>query len=114
MPANDYRLVTRWRLPGTPDQISDLLGDEDTLIRSWPSLYKTARVAKTGDERGGGKVMRVETRGHLPYTRPWASGVAESGHPYGYSIDAWGAMIGAGGWTFEPAGGNTRVTYDWQ
>ena len=114
MPANNYQFVTRWRLPGTVEQVADLLGDTDTLVRIWPSLYSGATVVKPGDERGVGRVLRVETRGHLPYTLHWSFRVTESRHPYGYSIDAWGDMVGHGVWTFEPDGDATRVTYDWR
>src|SRR4051794_21763317 len=48
MPANDYRFVTKWRLPGTVEQVSDVIGDTDTLIRVWPSLYSTATVIEPG------------------------------------------------------------------
>jgi hypothetical protein len=114
MPANTYRFVTRWRLPGTAEQISDLLGDTDTLIRIWPSLYSTATVLEPGDEHGVGKLLRIETKGHLPYTLRWSFRVTESRYPYGYSIDAWGDMVGSGVWTLEPDGDTTHVTYDWR
>lgn len=114
MPANDYQFVTRWRLPGTVEEVSDLLGDTDILRRIWPSLYSGATVVKPGDEHGVGKVLRLETRGHLPYTLRWSFRVIESRHPYGYTIEAWGDMVGRGIWTFEPDGDSTRVTYDWR
>jgi hypothetical protein len=114
MPANEYLFVTRWRLPGTVEQVSDLLGDTDTLTRVWPSLYSWAWVLNPGDERGVGKELLVETRGHLPYTLRWAFRVTESRHPYGYSIEAWGDMVGSGVWTLEPDGDATRVTYEWR
>jgi hypothetical protein len=114
MPANDYQFITRWRLPGTVEQISDLLGDTDTLVRIWPSLYSGVTVVEPGGEHGVGKVLNVETRGHLPYTLRWSFRIVESRHPYGYSIEAWGDMVGRGVWTFEPDGDSTRVTYDWR
>jgi hypothetical protein len=114
MPANDYRFVTRWRLPGTPEQVSDLLGDTDALLRVWPSLYSSAVVVEPGDERGVGRVIRVETKGHLPYTLRWSLRVTESRHPYGYAIEAWGDMVGSGVWTLRPDGAETRATYDWR
>ena len=114
MPANDYQFVTRWRLPATVEQVTDLLDDTETLIRIWPSLYTRATVAEPGGEHGVGRVMMVETKGHLPYTLRWSFRVTESRHPYGYSIEAWGDMVGRGVWTFEPDGDATRVTYDWR
>jgi hypothetical protein len=114
MPANDYQFVTRWRLPGTPEQISELLGDTETIVRIWPSLYTRATVVEAGGEHGVGRVVNVETRGHLPYILRWSFRIAESRHPYGYSIEAWGDMVGTGAWTFEPDGDTTRVTYVWR
>lgn len=114
MPANDYQFVTRWRLPGTVEQVSDVLGDTETLMRIWPSLYTRATVAEPGGEHGVGKVLNVETKGHLPYTLRWSFRITESRHPHGYSIEAWGDMVGHGVWTLEPDGDGTRVTYEWR
>jgi len=114
MPANEYQFVTRWRLPGTPEQVSDLLGDTETICRIWPSLYTRARVVEPGGEHGLGRVLRVETRGHLPYTLRWSYRIAESRHPNGYTIEAWGDMVGTGVWAFQPDGDATRVTYLWR
>jgi Polyketide cyclase / dehydrase and lipid transport len=114
MPADEYQFVTQWRLPGTPEQVSDLLDDTDTLIRIWPSLYTRATVVEPGGENGIGRVLTVETRGHLPYTLRWSFRVTKSRHPYGYSIEAWGDMVGRGVWTFERDGDATWVTYDWR
>jgi Polyketide cyclase / dehydrase and lipid transport len=114
MPANGYQFVTHWWLSGTPEQVSDLLNDTDTLIRIWPSLYKRATVVEPGGENGIGRVLSVETRGHLPYTLRWSFRLTESRHPYGYSIEAWGDMVGRGVWTFERDNDTTRVTYDWR
>jgi hypothetical protein len=114
MPANDYQFVTRWRLPGSPEQVSDLLGDTETVSRIWPSLYTRARVVEPGDEHGLGRVVQVVTRGHLPYTLRWSYRIVDSRHPNGYSIEARGDMVGTGVWTFEPDGDSTRVTYEWR
>ena len=114
MPANDYHFVTRWRLPGTVEQVSELLGDTETIVRIWPSLYTRARVVEPGGEHGLGRVLRVETRGHLPYTLRWSYRIAESRHPNGYTIEAWGDMVGTGVWAFQPDGDATRVTYLWR
>ncbi len=114
MPANDYQFVTRWRLLGTVEEVSDLLGDTDALVRIWPSLYHSARVVDAGDERGVGKVLAVETRGHLPYVLRWSFRVVESRHPYGYSIEAWGDLDGRGVWTLAQDGDAVHATYDWR
>jgi hypothetical protein len=114
MPANEYQFITKWRLPGSCEQVSELLDEAAVLRRVWPSLYSKASVIERGDEHGIGRTLRVETRGHLPYTLHWSFKVVESRRPYGYTIEAWGDMVGTGIWTFEPDGEATRVTYDWR
>lgn len=114
MPANAYQFVTRWHLPSTPEQISDLLGDVDTLRRIWPSLYSRVAVVEPGGEHGVGRVIRVETRGQLPYTLRWSFRVTEARYPNGYTIEARGDVVGQGTWTLEPDGDGTRAIYVWR
>jgi hypothetical protein len=114
MPANNYQFITQWRLPGTVEQVSDLLDDVPTLRHIWPSLYTKVSVIARGDEHGVGRTVRVETRGDLPYTLRWSFKVVESHRPYGYTIEATGDMVGTGVWTLEPDGDGARVTYDWR
>lgn len=114
MPANTYQFVTRWRLPGGVEEVADLLGDLEVMRRVWPSLYHRVRVVAPGDAHGVGKVVQVETRGHLPYTLRWTYRVVESRQPFGYSIEAWGDLRGRGIWTLTPDGAWTAVRYDWQ
>ena len=113
MPANDYQFVTHWRLPGTPEEISDLLGDTALLRRIWPSVYGGAREVEPGGEHGLGKIVRMRTVGHLPYVLRWAYKVVESRHPYGYTIEARGDLAGRGVWTLTQDGDWTNLTYDW-
>jgi len=114
MPSNDYLFVTQWQLPGTPEEISDILGDTALLARIWPSVYGGARIVEPGDEHGVGQVVELETRGHLPYTLRWAFRVVASRRPYGYTIESWGDLAGRGVWTIEPDGAWTNLTYDWR
>ena len=55
MPANDYQFVTRWRLPGTVEQMTDLLDDTETLIRIWPSLYTRATIVSRATSGGSAR-----------------------------------------------------------
>lgn len=44
MASNDYHFITMWRIPGTPEEITDVLGDAPGLARWWPSV-PTIRAA---------------------------------------------------------------------
>ena len=84
MAANDYHFITIWRVPATPDEITEILGDAAALSRWWPSVYLAVRVLESGDERGLGKTVDLWTKGFLPYTLRWRFRVTESNHPYGF------------------------------
>ena len=120
MASNDYHFVTVWQIPGTPEEISLVLGEAPGLARWWPSVYLTVSETASGDERGVGKVVDLWTKGFLPYTLRWRFTVTESEPPTGFKLEAKGDFVGSGIWTIrreagpdDPGGPLTAVTYDW-
>jgi hypothetical protein len=118
--SNDYHFVTVWRIPATPEEITDILGDAPALARWWPSVYLTVAEAAPGDASGVGKVVDLWTKGFLPYTLRWRFTVSESQPPTGFKLEAEGDFVGRGIWTLrrettpgDPDGPMTTVTYDW-
>jgi hypothetical protein len=113
MASNDYHFITTWRVKATLQEINDIIGNAPDLPRWWPSVYIDVQEIELGDERGVGKVIDLYTKGFLPYTLRWQFRVTESRYPYGFTLDAWGDFVGRGIWTFEPAGDEVIITYDW-
>jgi hypothetical protein len=118
--ANDYHFITTWRIPATPDEITNVLGDAEALARWWPSVYLEVRVLEPGDAAGLGKIVDLWTKGFLPYTLRWRFKVTESDPPTGFRLDAEGDFVGRGIWTLreetaegQPGGPLTSVVYDW-
>ncbi|MDX1547521.1 MAG: SRPBCC family protein, partial [Rhodothermales bacterium] len=114
MPAHDYHFVTRWRVEGAVEDVSSVLEDAEALVRWWPSVYLGVEVLEPGDADGVGKVVRLHTRGRLPYTLRWKFRVTESRKPHGWTLVAWGDFIGRGVWTFTQDGPGVDVLYDWR
>ena len=114
MPSNDYHFVSHWRVAGTIQEVSDVLGEAEALPRWWPSVYLKVTVIEPCDSRGIGKVVALHTRGRLPYTLRWSFRVVESCAPYGYAIEAWGDFVGRGVWTFRQDGDSADIVYDWR
>jgi hypothetical protein len=114
MRANEYHFTTHWRVPGTVEEIADILGDAPGLTRWWPSVYLDVQETKPGDENGLGKEVSLYTKGWLPYTLCWQFRVTESNYPNGFAIEAWGDFVGRGEWTLHQDGDWVDVTYDWQ
>lgn len=114
MATNDYHFITVWRLRGTCRQVADLLHNPADLARWWARVYLKVDVVEPGDDRGVGRVVRLLTKGWLPYTLRWSFRVIESRYPYGFSLEAWGDFDGRGRWTFEQDGEWVKATYDWR
>ena len=111
---NKYHFITHWRVPGTVQEISDVLGEPEDLTRWWPSVYIDVKELEPGDDHGIGKRVRLLTRGWLPYTLTWEFRVIDSREPYGYTLAASGDFNGQGIWTFEQDGTHVSITYDWR
>jgi hypothetical protein len=114
MAANEYVFVTRWRVRGTIDEVSEILQDAEALPRWWPSVYLAVRQLEPGDQRGVGKVVDLFTKGWLPYTLRWQFRVTEDRRPHGFSLEASGDFVGKGIWTLTQDGPIADIVYDWR
>lgn len=114
MSANQYHFITHWRVEGTLQDVSDILGDAVSLARWWPSVYLAVTQLEPGGANGVGRVVELHTKGWLPYTLHWFFRVTESRRPYGFSLEAWGDFEGTGVWTFVEDGRFVNITYDWR
>lgn len=114
MRANDYHFITHWRVPGTVDEVAEILSDIPSLSRWWPSVYLDVQETRPGDEDGIGKEVSLYTRGWLPYTLRWQFRVTESDYPHGFTLASWGDFVGRGEWKLQQEGDSVKVTYDWR
>jgi uncharacterized protein YndB with AHSA1/START domain len=114
MASNEYRFVTRWQLPATPERVYAALENPLHVAMFWPSLYREVRILEPGDVTGLGKVVEAVTRGFLPYDLHWRFRVTSSDRPNGYAITAFGDLVGRGTWSFVARDGGTDATYVWE
>jgi hypothetical protein len=114
MANNEYHFITEWNIPGTLEEVLDILGDIHGLPRWWPSVYLGVEELERGDENGVGKRVALYTKGWLPYTLRWQFRVAEVNPPGHIRIDSIGDFIGRGIWTLTQHGENVNIIYDWK
>lgn len=112
--SNDYHFISKWRVQATIYEVADILKDSSALTDWWPSVYLELEELEPGDNDGVGRVVRVVTKGWLPYSISWKFNGMESRYPYGSSLRAFGDFDGTGVWTFEPDGEWVNLTYDWR
>jgi hypothetical protein len=112
--SNDYHFVSRWRVRATAEQVADLLERPTEFVRWWSAVYLEVEQVAPGGPHGVGSELSLLTRGLLPYRLRWHLRITESRHPHGFSLDAWGDLVGRGIWTFTPDGDWVVITYDWR
>ena len=64
--------------------------------------------------RGEGTVIKLHTKGWLPYTLRWTLHITEPITDTGFALQASGDLEGTGRWTFAPDGAEVMITYDWR
>jgi hypothetical protein len=114
---NEYHFISRWRVEGTCGEVADVIGDPLALPRWWPSVYLDVwevRPPVSDAARGVGQIVKLHTKGWLPYTLKWEFEVVESRYPHGFTLVAAGDFDGRGEWTFEQDGAFVDATYDWR
>jgi hypothetical protein len=104
---NEYVFVTHWRVEGTIEEVSEILDDPLSLPRWWPAVYLEVRKLPDG-------VIDLYTKGWLPYTLRWRFRVTESRKPHGFTLEAFGDLVGRGEWTLTQDGAYADVVYDWR
>jgi hypothetical protein len=105
--ANEYAFRTHWRVEASIEEVSDILEDAEGLARWWPSVYLEVRKLPDG-------VVDLYTKGWLPYRLRWRFRVTENRRPHGFTIEAWGDLVGRGEWTLDQDGAFANVDYDWR
>lgn len=115
MAAADYHFVDRWRVQGTIEEVSDIIGAKGTdLPRWWPSTYSDAVELEAGEPGGTGSVFTIRGRGWLPYALHLRFTGVEANRPHGFTLAVAGDLEGTGEWTFVQDGEYVDITFDWR
>jgi hypothetical protein len=111
---NEYHLISNWRVIGKIEDVYDVLNAGEATARWWPSAFPEVLEIQSGDEQGKDKVVRIESRGWLPYKLHWHSAMTETDRPHGFKIKVWGDFDGTGEWRLEQNGAWVDATFDWR
>jgi len=114
MPANEYHLVSTWRVRGTEAEVFALLSDPPSLPLWWGSVYLTAEPEDSPAGGARADTVAVDARGWLPYSLRLHFRETERHPPGGYSLAVSGDLNGTGEWTFRQTGEDVAITFDWR
>lgn len=114
MLGQTYHFITRWRFEADADDVFRILDDAPALVRWWPAVYLEVEELEPGDANGIGKVVKLHTKGWLPYTLDWHFRALEKEPATRILLEAWGDFVGRGEWTLTQDGDFVDVVYDWR
>ncbi|HEX6538146.1 MAG TPA: SRPBCC family protein [Candidatus Dormibacteraeota bacterium] len=112
--AADYHFVTRWRLPGTREEVVTVLRDPLGLPRWWPSVYLDVQLVREGGPDGVGREVSIYGKGWLPYTIRWRLTVTRDAGLAGMALRSEGDFVGMGTWAFKQEDDHVIALYDWR
>ncbi len=113
MAATSYHFTSHWRVRSTVTEVYEILSEPLDLVRWWPEVYLAVDEIRPGAESGVGKIVRLHTKGWLPYTLRWQFEVVRAEKPAGFTLEASGDFNGTGVWTFTQDGEWVNIIYDW-
>ncbi len=108
-----YTFVTEWDIPAPVERV----WDELMAPEQWPDWWRgVVRVELVRDGRadGCGVVRRYTWRSRLPYRLTFDMETIRIEPRSLIEGCARGELDGRGCWQLTPAGGHTRVRYDWE
>jgi carbon monoxide dehydrogenase subunit G len=107
-----YEFTTEWMIPAPPDRVWTELMDPERWPQWWPGVVRVETM-RDGEPNGVGAVRRYTFRSRLPYRLTFTMETTRIERHQLIEGRASGELKGHGCWRLYPAGGGTRVLYDW-
>lgn len=108
-----YNFVSVWNVESTAERVYEIISKPEDFIHWWSDVYLEVEEIKRGNEAGAGRILRVLTKGKLPYTLNWRAEVLEAEKPRRILLRAEGDLEGTGEWQFVQNSKFVEITYNW-
>jgi hypothetical protein len=115
MPANSYRFVEYWWIPGaSPEEVYGTISQARLLPEWWKGVYLEAEPLDGTSEPYVGARARVKARGFLPYELNFILETTALQPGRLVEVRTVGDFVGFWRATLSPEPGGTRVDIDWR
>ena len=115
MPANTYRFVEQWWIPGaSPDEVYQVISDSRLLPEWWRGVYLESRPLGEWTQPHVGARTRVKARGFLPYKLDFVLEPTALEPGRLVEVKTIGDFVGVWRATLSPEPGGTHVDIDWR
>jgi hypothetical protein len=107
-----YHMCTRWTLDDDIQSVANRLLDTDSLPFWWPQFLESETLEE-GNQFAENRLVRVLTKGWLPYKLRFCFRVVEVHYPDYFRLRADGDFEGVGEGRLQQAGHSTIIDFDW-
>lgn len=111
--TSHFEFVTQWKVEGTQEEVFQILDNPLDFVRWWPAVWLRTEKLEAGSPDGVGRVVRMVSKGWLPYVLDWTARVVEKEFPRRIVLHAEGDFDGTGCWTIGVDGDEVSVRYVW-
>lgn len=113
MTSKEISIPSSWRVKGKVSDVYDIVSTPTDFVRWWSSVYLEVEELEPGAEDGVGRIVRLHTKGKLPYTINWVAKATQIEKPHRIVLEATGDLQGRGEWRLEQSGEWVDIGYSW-
>lgn len=113
MKYKEFHFLTNWKVRGDVERVYDILIEPEDFANWWPEVYLKVDEIKPGNDYGVGRIVKLLTKGKLPYTLKWQAECIMVEKPNKIVIKARGDLEGRGVWDISQKGEFVEINYDW-
>ena len=113
MSRDSIHLETVWEIQARRREIAEVLSHAETFADWWGGVFLSSELVAPGDADGVGRIVKVRSKGLVPYDLAWTCCVIRSDLPECWVAETQGDLNGKSTWTLTRGPSGTTVHFDW-
>lgn len=107
-----FHFVDHWKIVGTAEEAAGIFIRYDDAHKWWRSNFLKTEVVSEGDGDGVGRIVRIITKGFLPYCLRLMVGIVAVEHYSRYAIEFRGELKGRAIARIEQKGDEVEIEFE--
>ena len=109
-----FHFRSGWELQGNIDDVADLFLQTENICHWWSDCFAATEVIEPGNENADGRVVRLVTRGALPYYLKFNLRISGVEYPNRFVVHSDGNFVGRGVVRLSQSADKVIVNFDWR
>jgi len=113
MSRPSIHLETVWEIQALRSEIAAVLSHAETFSDWWGGVFLSSELIAAGDADGVGRIVKIRSKGLVPYDLTWSCCVVQSDLPDCWVAETQGDLCGKSTWRLCPGPWGITVHLDW-